>query len=594
MRLADYVADFFVQNGITQAFSVVGGGSMYLNDALGHKEGLKVIYTQHEQAASMAAEGWARITGDPAGVCVTSGPGGVNAMNGVLGAWLDSIPMFVLSGQVRYATTVQSTGLNLRQQGEQEYPIVDSVRPMTKYAVMLDDPSSIRYHLERALYESTTGRRGPVWIDIPMDFQNAQVDPESLEEFVPPVHHYDYKLDEVLDALSHARRPVIVGGSGIRSSESLGSFRTMVHKLGAPVLGAQSIVDLFPWSDNLYMGTFGSLGGRAGNYMVQHADLILSLGCSLSYKHTGFNYESFAPQAKIISVNVEPDELKKPNVTIDLPIVGDIAEFIPLLTQAAPERGFSREGWLTWCRGLKDAYPTYQEKFAREGKVNPYEAGRRLFELLPDDGIVLLGNGVGSVTFLQAGVQTESQRNFGNANCGSMGWDLPAAMGAAVAAERPVWLIAGDGSLQMNIQELQTIDFNKIPVKIVLFNNGGYESIVISQTKAFGRTCGCVASCGEGVPNFEAIAKAYNFSYRRCEKNSDIASALQWCAGVEGSAFLEVLQDENQGLEPRVQSKRLPDGSIASPVLTDLSPFLPEEEVEGIMDDLQRLTENNG
>ena len=329
IRVADYIAQFLLEKGCSQVFSVVGGGAMYLNDAFGNTDGLKCMYTHHEQAAAIAAEGYAKVKGTPACVCVTTGPGGTNALTGVLCAYQDNVPMIIISGQVRYATTVESTGLSLRQFGEQEYTIIPSVIPMTKYAKMVKDPHDIKYYLEKAYHIATSGRRGPCWLDIPLDVQGAVIDTDQLNEYqIPDEKTEILNIDRITAVMAAAKRPVILAGSAIRSSGSLDLFRELASKWGAPVISATSIVDIFAPDDDCYYGTFGVFGGRVGNFIVQNADTIVSLGCRLSFKQIGFNYENFAPDATKIVVDVDINELQKDTTEIDIPICADLYDFL--------------------------------------------------------------------------------------------------------------------------------------------------------------------------------------------------------------------------------------------------------------------------
>ena len=580
-RVADYIADFFSSRQFDTVFTVVGGGAMHLNDALGHHEKLHCIYVHHEQAAAMAGEGYARITGKPSVVCVTTGPGGTNALTGVLGAYQDSIPMFVISGQVRLETTVESTGLELRQYGEQEYCIIKSVKPMTKYAKMIKDPYKIRYYLEKAYWNAMEGRKGPVWLDIPLNIQSAFIETENLTGYDPgPSNYQKSNISQIINMLKKAERPVILVGSGIRSSNSLELFQQLVYKWNYPVVAATSIADIMPDNESVYFGNFGTFGGRAGNYIVQNADLLFSLGCRMSFKQIGFNYELFAPNAKKIVVDVDVNELQKETVDIELPIYGNLDKLLPELLEAEVTPIPETSRWLEYCRELKKKYPIYQEKFRVSDAVNQYYFVNELQKMLDKDAVIVAGNSVASVCALQMGIQKEGQRMFGNVNCGSMGWDLPAAVGAAVASGSTVFCLTGDGSIQMNIQELQTIVTNHLPVKIVVFNNGGYQAIVQSQTNFFHRLAGCTKDSGLEIPSFEKIANAYGIPYFKMETHRDVDNKMASFFNIAGYALCEVIQDTQQNIEPRVKSKRLENGDIYSPPIDDLSPFLSEEEKE--------------
>ncbi len=578
LRAADYIAQLLTENGIHHVFSVVGGGAMHLNDALGNCQGLHVVYNHHEQASAMAAEGYARVNGVPAAVCVTTGPGGTNAITGVLCAWQDNIPMLVISGQVRYETTVESTGLELRQFGEQEHYIVDTVKSITKYAVMIKDPKKIRYHIEKAIYLATQGRCGPCWIDVPMNIQGAMIETEEqLPYSIPEKEGQHFSAERVLRMLHQAKRPLILAGSGIRAPGIYEQFEKFIRKIGIPVLAATSISDILPVGDELYFGNFGVFGGRPGNFMVQNADCLLVLGCRLSFKQIGFNYQLFAPHAKKIVVDADINELKKDTTKIDLPICTDLKEFFARMIKQSLTIAQDPD-WLPYCNVLKKRYPIYSERFEHSEKVNPYYFFDRMKQFLQKDAVIVAGNSCSCVNLLQSGVEQKGQRLWGNVNCGTMGYDLPAAIGAAVAGNRQVICVTGDGSIQMNIQELQTIVGNHLPVKIILFNNNGYHAIVQTQSNFFGRLSGCTQSSGVSFPNFELLAAAHGIPYCRCERNEDVDRVLNSFLCTEGVGLCEVLEDSEQPIEPKLKSKALPSGQMASPPISDLAPFLPEEE----------------
>ena len=578
LRVADYIARLLVENEFSDVFSVVGGGAMHLNDAFGNTEGLHVTYTHHEQAAAIAAEGYARSKGVPAAVCVTTGPGGTNAITGVLCAWQDNIPMLVISGQVRYETTVESTGLKLRQFGEQEHYIVDTVRNITKYAVMLKDISQVRYHIEKAIYTAKDGRCGPCWVDVPLNIQGAIIETDDQKPFIP-----DEKCDEffslkrVLNALASAKKPVILAGSGIRTSGSHEKFKEFVRKTGIPVIAATSNADILTVGDKSYFGNFGVFGGRPGNFIVQNADCLLSIGCRLSFKQTGFDYVKFAPNAKKIVVDVDINELKKKTVHIDIPVCCSIGHFLDLMLQNDIKIS-QDERWLDYCHVLKKRFPIYLEKHSLSKHVNPYYFFDRMKDILKEDATVVVGNSCACVSLLQTGVAKENQRLWGNVNCGTMGYDLPAAVGAAVASGAQVICVTGDGSIQMNIQELQTIVGNNLPIKIIVFNNNGYHAIVQSQTNFFGRLSGCTPSSGVSLPNFERLAYAYGIPYYRCQTHTEADKVLSQLLNSPSYGLCEVIEDADQPIEPKSQSKAMPDGQIVSPPIDDLGPFLESEE----------------
>lgn len=582
IKASDYIAKLLVENGIKNVFSVVGGGAMHLNDSFGNYPGLRVIYNHHEQGSAMAAEGYARVNGVPAAVCVTTGPGGTNAITGVLCAWQDNIPMLVISGQVRYNITVESTGLPLRQNGEQEHYIIDTVKSITKYAVMIKDPNMIRYHIEKALYYATHGRKGPCWLDVPLNIQGATIETDSQVPFVPEPDEYNYSVKRVVDTLAAAKKPVLVVGSAVMSPEIHEKFLAFKEKLGIPVLSATSITAVMPYWEKGYYGTFGVFGGRTGNFIVQNADCLLVMGCRMTFKHIGFNYESFSPLSKKIVVDVDVNELKKNLLRIDVPVNADMSSFMDEISKQDINLSMDKE-WIEYCDVLKERFPVYDDKYEKSEAVNPYYFAKVLRDALPEGAVRVLGNSCACVCVQQMGINKRGQQLFTNVNCGTMGYDLPAALGAAIAAGHEVYCITGDGSIQMNIQELQTVISNNIPVKIVIFNNNGYGAIVATQSNFFGRLSGCTKESGLVCPSFEGLAKAYGYPYFRCEKNVGVPDAVKKLIAFDGPCICELMID-GQGIEPKQKSKALPSGEFVTPPIYDLYPFLDDSVMKKYVD----------
>lgn len=588
-RIADYIADFLVENGITDCFTVTGGGAMHLNDAFGHHKRLRCLYHHHEQACSMAAEGYARLSGRPAAVCVTTGPGGTNAITGVMGAYLDSIPMLVISGQVKYETTVRSTGLPLRQLGDQEFDIIGSVSNMTKYAVMVTEPESIRYHLERALWLATHGRKGPVWLDIPMNVQAAQVETDKLPgydaaedsgELAPPVSAADAR--RVLDLLRKAERPVILAGAGIRLSGSHEQFIRLVDRLRVPVCTPWNSHDNI-WDDHpLFAGRPGNMGERAGNFVVQNSDLLLSIGCRLSIRQVSYNWECFARAAYKIMVDIDPAELKKPTLRLDMPIRADAGDFIgALLRELGDDPLPEKPQWLEWCRQKRVRYPVVQQKhYEKPAPVNPYCFMASLFSRLPEGQTVVAGNGTACVVTFQAAYLKPGQRLFHNSGCASMGFGVPAAIGACIASgRRRIVCIDGDGSFQMNLQELQTIVHHRLPITIFLLNNNGYHSIRQTQRSFFGEPLvGVGPSSGVSFPDAKKLSSAYGIPFARAHDHAGLDTAVEKALAWEDGPFIcEIMLDPEQAFEPKLSSRRLSDGRMVSAPLEDMAPFLPRD-----------------
>ncbi len=597
IRLADYVAEFLVEHGVTDVFSVVGGGAMHLNDALGHNEGLKVTYNHHEQACAMAAEAYARLDNKIAAVCVTTGPGGTNALTGVVGGWLDSIPMFIISGQVRYDTTaryaLQFTEKPLRAMGDQEYDIVKSVEPMTKYAVMIEDPMRIRYALERGWHLAVTGRPGPVWIDIPVNFQGTYIETDDLEGYdsaaddaaLPPPVGKDV-IETVLEKIRNAKRPVFHAGYGIRLSGGYEAFRRAVEKLNIPVVTYWNAVDLIEDDHPLYCGRAGNMGDRPGNWAIQNADLILAVGTRISIRQVGYNWETWARAAEVIMVDIDQAEMKKPTLHIDLPVWADAKDFLTKLEEAAAGPVSSGQGWIETCQRWKREYPVVQQHQweEKETGVNVYAFVRYLSGRLPENSLTAVSNGACCVVGNQAYVIQKGSRMANNSAIASMGYGLPAAIGTCIGGNRrPTVCLEGDGSIMMNLQELQTILTNELPVKVFLINNQGYHSIRITQTNLFSEHCKVgigPESKDLSFPDFKKIAEAFGYRYYSTDSNKKMKAAVDEALAVEGPVFCEIFTDTDQVWEPKSSTKRLADGSLYSPPLEDLAPFLPREELE--------------
>lgn len=592
MKVAQYIADFLVKQGVTDVFTVTGGGAMHLNDALGHKEGLHSTYNHHEQACAIAAEGYARESGKVAAICVTSGPGGTNAITGVLGGWQDSIPMFVISGQVKRETTTWSTDVPLRQLGDQEFQIVDTVKTMTKYAHMVTEPTEIRYHLEKAWFLCMNGRKGPVWLDIPLDVQAAVIESDELKGFDSaelelkenPV--YDEKLTpEIIEKIKAAKRPVVFAGTGIRLSEGYEEFVKLVDKLGIPVVTAWNAHDVL-WDEHpLFCGRPGTVGTRGGNFVVQNSDLLLVLGCRLNIRQISYNYHDFAKKAYKIVVDIDEAELRKPTVHVDFPVhanVKDVMQSLLKAEYAGPTE--EQKEWLGWARAINQKYPaTLPSYYETETPINPYVFITKLSKHLQEGDEVICGNGSACVITFQAMEIKKNQRLFTNSGCAAMGYGFPAAVGVCVAKKgERVICIDGDGSFQMNLQELQTVVYNKLNMKLIIINNNGYHSIRQTQTNLFKGEplVGVCDGNGLSFPDFSKLAYAYGIPYVRIDSLKDVDEKLEEFLSTDGPVMCEAIVDEKQNFAPKLSSKVLPDGKIVSPSIDDMFPFLSREEYE--------------
>ncbi len=771
IKLANYISETLVANGITQNFSVTGGGAMHLNDAFGHQKGMHTLYQHHEQACAMAAESYARIYNRPALLCVTSGPGGTNAITGVLGAWLDSIPMLIISGQVRYDNTArwaeEQNGTRLRAMGDQEFDITKSIDCMTKYSEMLTDPYRVRYALEKCIYLSQTGRPGPCWLDIPVDIQGKYIETDELigfdpvdyaaggdgwekenahripadadtakrEAAVPPVDSQQVQL--ILEKIRASRRPIFYTGNGIRIAGAESLFLEVAHLLNIPVVVGWNGPDIIPSDDPLYVGRPGGRGDRPGNLAVQNADLILSIGSRLNIRQVGYDFKSWARDAYVIVNDIDADELRKPSVHCDLAVHADARQLLKCLLRelhalghtpahplfqggegllrddalrvchteearqdvlaenavAQPSTGtpaedsssdagtvnkettpaVARLSWLATCAFYRDNYPTILPEYLAPSDpslspedpasfANVYALIKEVSDQAAPGQVTVVGNGSPCVAGGQAYRIKPGTRFISQDGVASMGYGLPAAIGAAVAVHAsvdatpcggadaslpretsdanagdaqqdhdysalaadpsfhesaddrlaaelrdPYWtgrdehypayekhdilVLTGDGSIQMNLQELQTIISHQLPIKIFVINNGGYHSIRQTQTNLFrgeplvgiGIDSGMGGVQDLSFPDMEKIAHAYGFPFIRAHHNEELHDAVAETLATDGPAICEIMVTLTQQFLPKSAAKRLPDGSIISPPLEDLAPYLSDEEMDRIM-----------
>jgi len=595
MKLSDYVTQKVVELGISDVFMITGGGAMHLNQSLGNHKDLSCLFNHHEQACAMAADSYYRLTNRPALVNVTTGPGGTNTLTGIHGAWTDSLGVMVISGQVKYPTTIQSTGLDLRQMGDQEIDIVRLVSSITKYSVMINDPQTIRYHLEKSYYLTTTGRPGPTWIDIPINIQGANIDPNSLPGFTPENEAptlSDTVFADVLNKLQQAKRPALFAGAGVRLSRQQATFLELAETLGIPVVTGWNAHDTIWDNHPNYAGRPGTVGNRAGNFTVQNSDCLMVLGSRLNIRQISYNWENFAKQAYTIWVDIDPVEMQKPTVSPDLRIQADLKDFLPGLLATAKKNGLSpsehHQHWLTWCKDRVRRYPVVLKEYWESEAINPYCFIDRLFTHLQEDQITVCANGSACVIGFQAASLKKGQRLWSNSGSASMGYDLPAAIGAAIGAEnRPVVCLAGDGSIMMNLQELQTIASNSLNIKIFIINNGGYSSIFQTHRNFFdGVEVGASPKSGVSFPDFEKIAYAFDLPYTSCTSHENLDEVIAKTLSQPGPALCNVIVAHDHTFAPKLSAKQLPDGTIVSPSLEDMSPFLSKEELkENLLDD---------
>lgn len=587
IRVSDYIVELLIKQGVKDVFLLAGGGIMYLLDSIGKSKKIRYIVNHHEQACAIAAEAYARVT-NKVGVCfVTTGPGSTNAITGVAGAWVDSIPMLVISGQVKRELIADYK--KVRQVGPQEINIIDIIKGITKYAKTIMNPDSIRYEIERAFYEAKNGRPGPVWLNIPLDVQGAIINKEKLEGFeIKEIEKNEKgilsrKIIKTVKLLEKSKRPVILAGSGIRLSGGLMEFIKMVNMLKIPVLTTINGLDLIEESNKYFFGRFGPMGQRRANFVLQNSDLIISIGSSLNVATTGFDFKNFACKAKKIFVNIDKNELSKIKFKIDLSIKCDAKDFIKRMCEITDKLKMNIDKrWLEVCRYWKEKYPVILSEFYNDKEhVNSYVFFNELSKLINSKQILTTGVGLDVVSFIQSYQVRKEQRAFVNKNFGSMGWDLPAVVGTCTANNfESVVCVVGDGSVQLNIQELATIGYYKMPIKIFIFNNGGYKSIRDTQNTLFGgNLVGADGKTGENNPNFEKIASAYGIKYCKIKSNDEITKTIRKVLKENGSVITEVFLNYDQERIPRMSTQRLCDGTLVSKSLEDMYPFLDEKEI---------------
>jgi acetolactate synthase-1/2/3 large subunit len=609
IRVADLIARLLVDGGVQDMFMLTGGGAMHLNDAFGRAEGLRTLFNHHEQAAAIAAESYGRLSGKLPALNVTTGPGGVNALNGVYGAYVDSIGMIIISGQVKRETYAPNYDPRLRQLGDQEIDIVSMVRGITKYAVVLQDPQATRKVVEKALWLARRGRPGPVWIDVPIDVQGAIVDTDLLEAFNPDVaddrdgespntiaeegaltgEALKTETRALFDELFAAERPVVLAGAGVRLSGQHAEFIDFVERIGIPVVTGWNAHDAITNAHPLYVGRPGSLGDRGGNFAVQTADYVLVLGSRLNIRQVSFNWESFARYAKVAMVEIDSAELAKPTLKIHRPIHADLREFFAAaaaLPTPAIDRADARKAYLARCKDRASRYPVVLPEYASQSSpINPYCFAEALFNELEDNDIIICGDGTACVTTFQAAYIKPGQRLYTNSGCASMGYDLPGAIGAYFASgAKRIICLAGDGSIMMNLQELQTIVGLNLPIKIFVLNNDGYHSIRQAQHNYFpDNIVGCGPDSGLTFPDYRRLAAGFGLAASGTDEYAALPGVIR--AALEGDAphLCEVMIDKNQQFAPKLSSRRLEDGTMVSSALEDLAPFLPRDELEEAM-----------
>lgn len=588
IKVSDYVIKRLEETGSKHMFMLPGGGAMHLNDSLGKSEKIQYIACLHEQACSIAAEAYARVNNQVGLLMVTTGPGGTNALTGVAGAYLESTPMFVVSGQVKRADMINGQGI--RQQGMQELDIISVVKSMTKYAALVDDPNMIRYHMERALYEATNGRPGPVWLDIPLDVQATMVEEDDLLGFTPPPvfnksnRHLEKQVLAVIDQLNKSERPVLMAGNGIRLANAIPAFEELVRELNIPVLTTWNGIDLIEEENPLYYGRPGGLGHRYANFMQQNSDFFMSIGARLNLLQTGYNYDGFARAATKVMVDIDEAELHKINVRPDLAICADAREFIELLLankHLIVKK--DRSAWFAYGDRLKAKYPIVPAAYWEEkGKVNTYCLLETISKHMTPGDVYVSGS---SGSCIDVSMQTfrvkKGQRAFCTKGLASMGYGLPSAIGACLAAggARTVG-VNGDGGFVMNIQELETIRRLNLPIKLFVLCNEGYGAIVATQTNLF---AGHLVASNEGsnltLPHMARVAEAFGLKTVVIHDNSELDEKVAEALAFDGPVIIEVQTPIGLTARPKQISYKRSDGQMESLPLEYLAPTISDEEM---------------
>ncbi len=601
VKISDFIASYIFSLGVKEVFLISGGGNLHIIDSIAKNKKLKYVCTHHEQAAAMAAECYARVS-ENIGVClVTFGPAATNTITGVLGAWLDSIPVLYISGQVpRHFMRYRE---DLRQLGVQEVSIVELVKPITKYTIVINDPKEVKYHLQKAVYLAKSGRPGPVFLDIPSDIQSTTIDEKEFIDFDPEKENLtsakstdlEENINKVIILLKKSKNPIIFAGHGIQLAKARKEFDALVNQLKIPVLTTMSAPDLMVTENSLFIGRPGVFGDRGGNFAIQNADLVICIGSRNHLWNIGYDTHSFARNAKKVIVDIDKAELEKKTVIPDIPIQADAKDFlVELKKQTANATLPDFSGWLQRCQNWKKKYPVVLPEYKNEKKyVNSYYFTDVLSSVLKGGETIVTGVGTSFTGTLQSIKIKEGQRFHCNVGCASMGYDLPAAIGACFANnKKPVILITGDGSIMFNLQELQTILHYSLPIKIFLLNNSGYLAIKNSQNSFFlGKLEAVDKKSGLSFPNFKEVAKTFKIGYMKISNHTGISQKIKKALKTKGSIICDINMNPLQPLFPKVYSEKKPDGTMASKPLEDMYPFLSRDEFNANMVVSYSLTE---
>lgn len=581
LKLSDYVFKYLSQHYVKDVFVLTGGGAMHLNDSLG-TSGLSYICCLHEQTVSVAALAYSQYKTDLGVGLVTTGPGGTNAVTGVLGAYAESVPLLMISGQVKTSDLSGNTGIRMR--GVQEASIVDIVKPITKYAVTVIEPSSIKFHLDKAVYLAKEGRPGPVWLDIPLNVQSAMIDETTLEGFLPPkMQTPNFQIEKIIELISKAKRPVIIGGYGIRQAGALDDFIKLIEHFKIPILLTWKAMDYLPENHIFFMGRPGTVGQRAANFIQQNSDLLIAIGARLDSPQIGFDQSTFAREAKKIIVDVDPSEFKKFNFNIEMPVCSDAKDFIQLLLNSSIQPT-DYSDWLNKCNSWKKKYPVIlPEYYQKDMYISTYALVDKLSEYMTKNDIFTPGSsGMCSDISMQAFRIKQGQRSLNSPGIGSMGFGIPSSIGACIASNyRNTVCVNGDGGFQMNIQDLETVVRLKLPIKYFYLNNDAYACIRLTQNNYFdGRHIGSGSKSGVTLPDIHAIASAYGLQYFKIERSSQLDDITKQALETNGPVIVECLIDLDEIPKPKASSKIKGDGTAVSIPLEDLYPFLPRDEFE--------------
>lgn len=588
IKVSDYVIQYLERLGVKHMFMLPGGGAMHLNDSLGRSKKIQYVVCLHEQACAIAAEAYARVTNKPGLLMVTTGPGGTNAITGVAASYVESTPMVVVSGQVKLADQVRGQGI--RQQGMQELDIVSIVKPITKYAAMVTDPQSVKYHLDQAIYQAVHGRKGPVWLDIPLDVQASMVDETSLEGWAPEGQEASGEMDlecqvlGIIETLNRSKRPVLLAGNGIRLADGLEAFGELVECLQVPVLTTWNGIDLIEDSHPLFFGRPGGLGQRYANFVQQNSDFFLSIGARMNLLQTGYNFDGFAREAVKVMVDIDANELKKINVRPQIAVCADAREFIGLLLKHRDKiKAKGRYEWLSYARRMKSKYPIVQKAhWEQDGCANTYALLDAITEQMGQDDIFVSGS---SGTCIDVSMQVfrvkKGQRVFTTKGLASMGFGVPATIGACLAGGgRRTVCVNGDGGFQMNIQELETIRRLNLPIKIFVLNNQGYAQIHATQKNIFS---GHYVACDQGshltMSPVSDVAAAYGLKTFKIQNNQELPQIVKETLTYDEPVICEVIVPIELSAFPKQVSYKRPDGQMESLPLEYMNPMLPEEEL---------------